>query len=404
MDNPHPTDVLCGRGKKIFDHEGNQNLRAMVKPLQPEYDKLDKKGKKLIRLQVYEKVTGKFIKLENNNWIEIDEKSALEKIAQHFRSVRKTSAETQTPSETPTSIKIDPNVAGQLTQVLDDLETTCKTRTDVTDYINYIKSRSSNEHPGDDSVTNNNKKLKKLYNANVESNRIYESFNSIPPSIASASNSNNQLNLNVNQTNVNQTKQDLPCLRRFNRPFYYDLDVRNINSWEELEGRVLPGNYALRIISAYAFHCHKIYKLKAVAQRTNSKSKVYQCHSCSPSPKQSPWYTIVNRNNSGWQVRSASHRFSKNNSTSPCQCAGHQKGRLSDQLFFDCLFVRNIVNANYDRALSYIDEQVIQFFKGMELPKKSYHPKKLDIMHILNFKLSILSIPSNENMNSSRNF
>ena len=84
MDNFRSTDVLCGRGKKFFDHEGNQKLREAVKLHKSQYDTLDtldKKGKRLTQLKVFDTVNGKFIKLENHKWIEISHKRALEKIA-----------------------------------------------------------------------------------------------------------------------------------------------------------------------------------------------------------------------------------------------------------------------------------------------------------------------------------
>ena len=89
MHNPLPTDVLCGRGKKFINHEGNQNLRALVKQFSPEYDQHTDKGKSAIQLRIYNKVTssGKFITLNNNNWIEIEKTRAIRKIGQHFCTI-----------------------------------------------------------------------------------------------------------------------------------------------------------------------------------------------------------------------------------------------------------------------------------------------------------------------------
>ena len=403
MDNFRSTDVLCGRGKKFFDHEGNQNLRATVKLLKPEYDTLDKKGKRSIQLQVFDKVIGKFIKLENNKWIEISQKRALEKIAQHFRSIAKDTSlsDTKTPSELNVARSSD--ILTHLTQVIDNAETSCKTSTDVIDFVKTYVAGSGNiltqvnefidnaekssetgtgtdvikgiktllesskrhhdhktnlENLEDDSIIKNKNKA----NVEYESNRLYEAYSSIAPSpITSASNSNDQLIPKVNKTE--QGKQDLPCLGRFSRRFYYDFDAKNVCSWKELEGRILPDNiHRFHIIEAYAFNCHKIHQLDAVNDKTNSQKKVYKCHSCA-------WYTTVDRlKNGGWQVRSASHRLSKKKCTSTCLCSSTQKEKLSDQLFFDCLFVREIVYSCYDEAPAHIDGKVKQHCHGMNLP------------------------------------
>ena len=392
MDNFHPTNVLCGRGKKFFDHEGNQKLREAVKLHKSQYDTLDtldKKAKRLIQLKVFHTVNGKFIKLENHKWIEISHKRALEKIAQHFRSIAKDTSlsDTKTPSELNVARSSD--ILTHLTQVIDDAETSCKTSTNVinffktyvagsgniltqvnefihnaekssktgTDVINGIKTllESSKRHHDhktnlenleDDSIIKNKNKA----NVEYESNRLYEAYSSIAPSpITSASNSNDQLIPKVHKTE--QGKQDLPCL---GRRFYYDNDAKNVSSWKELEGRILPDNrHRFQIIEAYAFNCHKIHQLDAVNEKTNTQKKVYKCHSCA-------WYTTVDRTkNGGWQVRSASHRLSKKKCTSTCLCSSTQKEKLSDQLFFNCFFVCNIVYSHFDKALPHIDRKVI---------------------------------------------
>ena len=87
---PLQTDVLCGRGKKFINHEGNKTLRALVKQLSPKYNKLDANGKRLLQIEIYNKITsnGNFIILNDNNWVNVEKKDALRKIAQHFRTVR----------------------------------------------------------------------------------------------------------------------------------------------------------------------------------------------------------------------------------------------------------------------------------------------------------------------------
>ena len=87
---PLQTDVLCGRGKKFINHEGNKTLRALVKQLSPKYNKLDANGKRLLQIEIHNKITsnGNFIILNDNNWVNVEKKDALRKIAQHFRTVR----------------------------------------------------------------------------------------------------------------------------------------------------------------------------------------------------------------------------------------------------------------------------------------------------------------------------
>ena len=79
------------------------------------------------------------------------------------------------------------------------------------------------------------------------------------------------------------TTQTLPLHNqaKFTRKLYYDYDCNNASSWDELLSRVLPNQYAHRIISIYAFHTYPhIHKLVCVPNKCNKTKRVYKCASC----------------------------------------------------------------------------------------------------------------------------
>ncbi|CAB9509376.1 Nitrilase family, member 2 [Seminavis robusta] len=90
---PGPYDVICARGKQAFDHEGNKRFRAIVKMNRDAYaDALTKYHKS----QIVSKITcairhaspdGGFVKLINNRWHEVGDRTAKEKIGQTFRDL-----------------------------------------------------------------------------------------------------------------------------------------------------------------------------------------------------------------------------------------------------------------------------------------------------------------------------
>ena len=89
---PLQTDVLCGRGKKFINHEGNKTLRALVKQLSPQYNELDRKGKRLLQIDIYIYIytkttsTGNFIILKGNHWVNLSKELAIKKL--HSTSAR----------------------------------------------------------------------------------------------------------------------------------------------------------------------------------------------------------------------------------------------------------------------------------------------------------------------------
>lgn len=84
---PTDTDVICGRGKKVFDHEGNQNFRCIVMGKLPEYKlAVSKAQKSAVVSSVFDEVTmeGHFIKQNPHTdmWYVVSESAAREKISQ----------------------------------------------------------------------------------------------------------------------------------------------------------------------------------------------------------------------------------------------------------------------------------------------------------------------------------
>ena len=92
---PGDHDVLCGRGRKCFNHAGNVKFRAIVQSFLPQYNKaIAKLEKSYILSDVVEQVRknsgqGGFIKKDPNTgrWYEVGDFLAREKTSQAFRDV-----------------------------------------------------------------------------------------------------------------------------------------------------------------------------------------------------------------------------------------------------------------------------------------------------------------------------
>ena len=89
---PGPDDVICGRGKKCYNHIGNERFRRRVLTFLEEYSraksKLDKSG--VLSKVVYEvrqnSPKGGFVKQDANGvWFEVGDFLAREKTSQAFR-------------------------------------------------------------------------------------------------------------------------------------------------------------------------------------------------------------------------------------------------------------------------------------------------------------------------------
>lgn len=92
--DPHPNDVLCGRGGRINSHEGNVKFREIVNALKPLYlSQTTKKAEKaVIAAEVVARIRslnppGRFLKESNKEgvWVEISDEKARKKAGQALR-------------------------------------------------------------------------------------------------------------------------------------------------------------------------------------------------------------------------------------------------------------------------------------------------------------------------------
>jgi hypothetical protein len=88
---PSDLDVICARGSRAFQHEGNQRFRALVASKMDEYSSAATKlQKSMIVSQIVDDVrqnspNGGFVKEEQNGrWFEVGDGSAREKAGQLY--------------------------------------------------------------------------------------------------------------------------------------------------------------------------------------------------------------------------------------------------------------------------------------------------------------------------------
>lgn len=85
-----PNDVLCGRGGLTNNHIGNERFRLFVAEYQTQYLNANRKEKKMISMQIVEKVRengGRFLKrsADSHIWAEVIPNKAREKTSQALR-------------------------------------------------------------------------------------------------------------------------------------------------------------------------------------------------------------------------------------------------------------------------------------------------------------------------------
>lgn len=89
--DPHPHDVLAGRGNNVNNHPGNQYFRTLVRYLKNEYVIASKSDKPVFAKLMFQQIRslkppGRFLKnSEDGLWEEIDEKKAMDKTRQALR-------------------------------------------------------------------------------------------------------------------------------------------------------------------------------------------------------------------------------------------------------------------------------------------------------------------------------
>ena len=87
---PQKCHVICGRGKKVFEHPGNENYRFMVLDRVAKYKAAPTKAlKSAVVSSVFDDVTkeGAFVKEDplTSRWHVVDDQAVREKISQFFR-------------------------------------------------------------------------------------------------------------------------------------------------------------------------------------------------------------------------------------------------------------------------------------------------------------------------------
>ena len=300
-------DILFGRGRIITNHHGNVTLRACIKDRLNEYNNaLTTTLKREIQIAVYTNIhrqNGKFRKKEpnTNNWVIVPQQEALTKIAMAFHTLN--SEAKKEAASAMVSISIQPK-----------------------------------DNPSDD-------KTKAAYN-------LLQFRGSATPDTP-------------NHLSIDDTS--------FSRRLYFDDELWCAKSWLELKSRLLPSKYIYHILSIYAFHTYGIYKLEHVRSRSNSKKRIYKCATCQSNIT---WQVMVRKisNLSGdclWQVQEnqmANNFVNTNNYVSldttllPCVCNDTTKRTISEQLFFNITWVRDIVSNNPSRSAAEIEVEIINKF------------------------------------------
>lgn len=104
---PRRFDVLFGRGKYTREHTGNLRALHLVEMHRAEYERAGKFEKTEIAeriIQIIHESLGRFLKWENEGWVEVDDTVARAKVAHFFRHLRsKTSSKDDTSTEVSTS-------------------------------------------------------------------------------------------------------------------------------------------------------------------------------------------------------------------------------------------------------------------------------------------------------------
>ena len=82
------TDVLCGRGGKAIHHSGNKKFRVIVKNFHPEYTAKSRDKKREVAQKIVDIISdnkGRFLRITNKKWEEVDNDIAVDKTMQALR-------------------------------------------------------------------------------------------------------------------------------------------------------------------------------------------------------------------------------------------------------------------------------------------------------------------------------
>jgi hypothetical protein len=100
-------DVLLGRGGRVYMYNGNQQLRDLAQSHLSNYNRAVKSGKPLIAKEITSKIQtmyppGRFLKKvsKKNEWREVSNVVAVEKVSQVLRDIRRRSSSKETAGTT----------------------------------------------------------------------------------------------------------------------------------------------------------------------------------------------------------------------------------------------------------------------------------------------------------------
>ena len=88
---PRRFDVLFGKGKNVSQHTGNLRAAHIASMNRKAYEEAGKFGKTLVAEKIVKLIKesyGRFLKLEEDGWVEVDGDTARDKISHFFRRMR----------------------------------------------------------------------------------------------------------------------------------------------------------------------------------------------------------------------------------------------------------------------------------------------------------------------------
>ncbi len=138
-------DVLFGRGKNTREHTGNLRALHLCEMVRPQYEAASKFEKTAIAERIVHAIRdshGRFLKWEEDGWVEVDTETAREKISHFFRHYRtkQTSFQDQVRSSTKTKRRKSPELNAS---VSDEIEIT--RRESKQPYRPYSKGNSNTD-------------------------------------------------------------------------------------------------------------------------------------------------------------------------------------------------------------------------------------------------------------------
>jgi hypothetical protein len=107
---PREADVLCGRGRAIRDHPGNQRFILLIQNKKNSYSTAIKGWKLEIVKSVVQAIRdhdGRFLQRQGDSWVDTGDDKAMIKTSQAFRDLRGEEATMTMTTTTTTTTKVD---------------------------------------------------------------------------------------------------------------------------------------------------------------------------------------------------------------------------------------------------------------------------------------------------------